>query len=89
MMAMVRAATLADGMLSLKPYIDYLLDDGAATHVKHMWGKRDRYVISIGGKTNLYTSCHEIKNSLNNKRVSCYIDMEDNSFNKNQKRKKH
>ena len=53
-MAMVRAATLADGMLSLKPDLDYLLDNGAAEHDQVKWGKRYRWVINTGGKTYLY-----------------------------------
>ena len=46
---MLRAATLKDGTLSLKPYLDYLLDNQAAEHVKVKWGKTYRWVVIIWG----------------------------------------
>ncbi len=82
---MVRAATLADGTLSLKPYLDYLLDIGAVEHVQVKWGKSYRWVIKIGGKKYLYRGGHEINNSLKKKIVSLYTSMENISSSSNTK----
>ena len=39
-----------DGGISMRPYLQYLLDRGHAEHVKVKWGKSERHVIRIGGK---------------------------------------
>ena len=43
----------ASGIPSLRPYSNYLLQHGAAEHVKVKWGKGERYVIIVEGK-NIY-----------------------------------
>ena len=40
----------ASGLPALRPYLDYLLEHGAAEHVKVKLGKSERYVVIIGGK---------------------------------------
>ena len=40
----------ASGIPSVRPSINYLLENGAAEHVKVKWGKGERYVIMIEGK---------------------------------------
>lgn len=43
---MVRAATLPDDMLSLKPYLNYLVETEAAEHAQTKWGRRYRWAIN-------------------------------------------
>ena len=78
---MVRAATLADGTLSLAHYLDYLLDHGVAPHVKVKWGKSYRWVIKIGGKKYQYKGGDEFNKNLKKKIVSLYIRMDNKSLN--------
>ena len=40
----------ASGIPSLRPDLNYLLENGAAQHVKFKRGKSERYVIIIDGK---------------------------------------
>ena len=44
----------AAGIPSLRPCSNSLLENGAAEHVKARWGKGERYVIIIEGKTFQY-----------------------------------
>ena len=81
-MTMIKQEFRADGLPSLRPYLQYLLDNGAAEHVKVKWGNSYRWVIKIGGKTYQYQGGDEFNNSLKNKIVSLYIEMENKSLNK-------
>ena len=85
-MTMIKQEFRADGLPSLRPYLQYLLDNGAAEHVKVKWGNSYRWVIKIGGKKYPYKGGDEFNNSLKKKIVSLYIEMEDNILNKKQKR---
>ena len=40
----------ASGIPSLRPYLNSLLENGLAEHVKVTWGKSELYVIIIDGK---------------------------------------
>ena len=44
----------ASGIPSLRPYLNSLLKKWLAEQVKVKWGKSERYVIIIGGKTYPY-----------------------------------
>ena len=83
---MIRAATLEDGTLSLKPYLDYLLDNQAAEHAKVKWGKAYRWVVNIGGKRYPYKGGYDINKNLQKKIVHIYIDMTNKTLNKKQKK---
>jgi len=72
---------------SMKPYLDYLLDNGAAEHVKVKWGKGYRWVVIIGGKKYTYKGGHDINKNLKKKIVPLYISMSDKSLNNNSKNK--
>ena len=54
----------ASGIRSLRPYLNYLLENGAAEQVKVKWGKSERDVIMIDGKTYQYKGGHEINKNL-------------------------
>ena len=38
------------GLPSLRPYLNYLIDNGVAEHELIQWGKSQRWVVIIGGK---------------------------------------
>ena len=82
---MLKQEFKADGLPSMKPYLDYLLDNGAAKHVDVRWGKGHRWAIIIGGNNYQYKGGHNINKSLTNKIVSLYISMPDKSLNNNSK----
>ena len=65
----------ASGIPSLRPYLNYFLENGAAQHVKVKWGKSERYVIIIGGKKFQYEGGHDVNKNLKKKIVSLYISM--------------
>ena len=52
-MTMIQQEFRADGLPSLRPYLQYLLDNGLAEHVKVKWGKSERWVIKIAVKPTL------------------------------------
>ena len=52
------------GIPSLRPYLNSLLENGLAEHVKVKWGKSERYVIIIEGKTYQYSGGHNINKHL-------------------------
>ena len=54
----------ASGIPSSRPYLNYLLEHGAAEHVKVKWGKGERYVIIIDGKKYSYSGGHNISKNL-------------------------
>ena len=69
----------------MKPYLDYLLENGAAKHEKVKWGKSYRKIIFIGGKRYQYKGGDNFNKNLNNKFVSLYISMSENLQIVNQK----
>ena len=86
-MALLQQEFDASGLPSLRPYLQYLLDNGAAEHVKVKWGKNYRWVIKIGGKKYQYKGGDEFNNSLKKKIVSLYISMDNKILDqKNKKR---
>ena len=50
----------ASGIPSVRPYLTYLLENGAAEHVKVKWGNGERYVITVDGKKYQYSGGHDI-----------------------------
>ena len=50
----------ASGIPSVRPYLNYLLENGAAEHVKVKWGNGERYVTMIEGKKYTYKGGHDI-----------------------------
>jgi hypothetical protein len=72
-MTMIQQQFRADGMPSMKPYLDYLLERGAVEQVKVKWGKSYRNVIIIGGKIYQYKGGDEINKNLRNKIIPLYI----------------
>ena len=74
-MAMIKQELNSSGLPSLKPYLSYLLENGAAKHEKVMCGKSERWVITIGDKRYQYKGGHNINKNLNNKIVPLYISM--------------
>ena len=54
----------ASGIPSLRPYLNYLLENGAAEHLKANWVKGERYVIIIEGKKYPYKDGHDINKNL-------------------------
>ena len=58
----------ASGIPSLRPYLSYLLENGAAEYVKVKWGKSERYVIMIGGEKYQYKGGHNI-NKIHGKNI--------------------
>ena len=73
------------GLPSLRPYLNYLIDNGVAEHKLVKWGKGQRWVVIIGGKKYQYKGGHEFNKSLKNKIVSLYISMEESSEQKQKK----
>ena len=74
-MTMIQQEFRADGLPSLKPYLNYLIDHGAAEQVNVKWGKGHRNVIVImssllGVNTCQYTGGNEFNNRLNKTVVS-------------------
>ena len=69
------------GAPSMRPYLQYLLDNETAKHVKVKWGKSERWVILIGGKKYQYKGGHDITNNLKNVITSLYISMSTNTQN--------
>ena len=67
---------------SLKPYLNYLLDNGAAEQVNVKWGKGHRNVIIIGGKKYQYKGGDEFNKNLKKKITSLYISMSEKSSKK-------
>ena len=65
----------ASGIPSLRPYLNYLLENGAAEHVKVKWGKGERYVIIIEGKKYPWKGGHDINKHLGKKIVSIYSNV--------------
>ena len=49
--AMLQQEFDAWGLPSLRPYLNYLIDNGVAEHKLVKWGKGQRWVVIIGGKT--------------------------------------
>ena len=62
-------------MPSMKPYSDYLLENGAAKHVTVRWGQSYRKVIFIGGKRYQYKGGDNINKNLKKEIVALYISM--------------
>ena len=73
------------GLPSLRPYLNYLIDNGAAEHKLVQWGKGQRWAVIIGGKKYQYKGGHEFNKSLKNKIVSLYIGMAESSKQKTKK----
>ena len=82
-MAMIKQEFDSSGIPSLKPYLRYLLENGAAKHVTIRWGQSYRKVIFIGGKRYQYKVGHNINKNLKNKIVSLYISMSPKPSNQN------
>ena len=83
-MTLLQQEFTKDGAISMRPYLQYLLDNGAAEHLKVKWGKGERYVILIGGKKYQYKGGHNINKNLKNNITSLYISMSSNIQNNNQ-----
>ena len=49
-MTMLQQEFDAWGLPSLRPYLNYLIDNGVAEHKLVKWGKSQRWVVIIGGK---------------------------------------
>ena len=81
-MAMIKQEFNSSGLPSLKPYLDYLLENGAAKHVTVRWGQGYRKVIFIEGKKYQYKGGHDINKNLKNKITALYISMSSKSSNK-------
>jgi len=64
----------ASGIPSLRPYLNSLIENGLAEHVKVKWGKSERDVIIIEGKKYQYKGGDDIKN-LGKKIVAIYISV--------------
>ena len=60
---------------SVKPYLDYLLDNGTVKQEIVKWGNGSRNVIIIDGKKYQYKGGHDINKNLKNKIVTLYILM--------------
>ena len=72
-MTMIHQEYTKDGHPSMRPYLNYLLDNEAAKHVKVKWGKGERWVILIGGKRYQYKSGQDINTILKKTITSLYI----------------
>ena len=73
----------ASGFPSLRPYLNYLLENGVAEHVKVKWGRSERYVINIDGKKFKYKGGHDINKNLGKNIIALYISMSNKSSNTN------
>ena len=71
-MATIKQEFDSSGIPSMKPYLDYLLENGAAKHVTVRWGQSYRKVIFIEGNEYQYKGGHDINNNLKNKVVPLY-----------------
>ena len=74
-MATIKQEFDSSGIPSMKPYLDYLLENGAAKPVTIRWGQSYRKVIFIGGKRYQYKGGHNINKNLKIKIASLYISM--------------
>ena len=74
----------ASGISSVRPYFHYLLENGAAEHVKVKWGKSERYVIIIGNKKYQFKGGHDTNKNLGKKIIALYISVSDKGSNKKQ-----
>ena len=63
-MTMIQQEFTADGLPSMEPYLDYLLDNGATTHDKVKWGNSKRCAIIIGGNSINIRDGHDINKNL-------------------------
>ena len=72
----------ASGIPSLRPYLNYLLENGAANPVTVKWGKSERYDIITEGKRYQYKGGHDINKHIGKKVIALYISMSDKSSNK-------
>ena len=63
-MATIKQEFDSSGIPSMKPYLDYLLENGAAKHVTVRWGNSYRKVIFIGGKRYQYKGGDNINKNL-------------------------
>ena len=70
------------GVPSLWPYLNSVLENGLAEHVKVKWGKSERYVIIIEGKRYQYKGGHGNNKNVGKKIIALYISMSDKSSNK-------
>ena len=74
---------------SLRPLLNYLIDNGVAEHKLVKWGKGQRWVVIIGGKKYQYKGGHIFNKSLKNKIVPLYISMEETLEQKTKKDSKN
>ena len=84
---MLRQEFTKDGLPSMRPYLQYLLDRDIVKHDKIKWGKTERQVIITGGKKYQYKGGDEINKNLKKKIVSLYIDMFESSNRKSKNSK--
>ena len=84
-MALLQQEFTKDGIPSMKPHLDYLIQHGHADHVQVKWGKGHRWVIIIEGKKYPYKGGYDINKNLKKKITSLYISMSTNTQNKNKK----
>ena len=82
-MTMLQQEFDAWGLPSLRPYLNYLIDNGAVEHKLVKWGKSQRWAVIIGSKKYQYKGGHEFSRSL--KIVSLYIGMAESSKQKTKK----
>ena len=67
---MIQQEFRADGLPSLRPYLQYILGNGAAERVQVKWGNGYRWAIKTGGKKYLYKGGDEFNKNLKKKIVS-------------------
>ena len=68
---MIKQEFDSSGIPSLNPYLNDLLDNGAAKHVKVKWSKSERYVIIIDGKKYQYKGEDAVDQKL--RKAKCFI----------------
>ena len=73
------------GLPSLRPYLNYLIDNGVAEHKLVKWGKGQRWAVIIGGKKYQYSGGCAMSKQMKNKIVSIYIGMTESSKQKTKK----
>ena len=71
------------GNLSLPSCLNYVLENGAAQHVKGKWGKSERYVVIIKVKKYVYTGGNTFNKTLENRIKALCISMSKKTLNKN------
>jgi len=81
-MAMINQEFDFSGLPSVKPYLRYLLENGAAKHSIIRWGQSYRKVIFIGGKKYQYKGDHDINKNLKSKIAALYISMSEKASNR-------